>query len=388
MFRLFLIFSFLFVSILSVAKDNNNSPLYTYSDYDAIRNTQNERDEKIIVARKAEIKFHEILNAYRVKLGKNPLNWLDLHWVAAFNHNNWMAQNDMLSHYQSVGTSLFSGKSPGDRIRFANDQNYSMRYSGENCLYNWTGYVSGKIEEKAEKIAKLLFHQWKSSPGHYANMINDNHEGHAVAFYIESSGKIWGTSLFGSIHKKFKASTSETRKNDAVRYIASGFNENELVIRGEDSGLFDSSVRLSSGNIKKHLLEELAFRNKPTLASEKKYITKAAEKHANYLASYRTTGEFQNKNRKLFYGELPKNRLNKASFFWSFLTGKSKRAMEASTTFAFRDNIISTEQILREVDLALEKQFEGKQNYSKYGYGIKVRKRNQTYLITVVKIII
>lgn len=368
--------------------DNLRNPsfgLYTYSDLSQIKNVSpNERDATLLIARKAEQFFHKMLNDYRSKLGKSKLEWFDLHWVAAYNHNNWMAENESLSHYQSPGSTFYSGSSPKDRLRFVNDQDFKMYYSGENCLYNWLGYSTGSTDEKAEKLAKKLFRQWKLSPGHYANMINDSHKGHAVAFFIESSGKVWGTSMFGAYRNK-KASLSEVRRNDVARYTVAGVAKNTLLIRGENTEEYDKSIRLSSSNISKYLKEELKAKADSTSKKQRRYIVKAANKHADYLSQYRTYGETQSKRRKLFYGETTKDRLNKASFFWTLFTGKAKKAKSASTTFVFNDSIISIKSILDEVMQDLE---DLDNDYSYYGYGVKVRKKSGIYFVTVNKIII
>jgi len=355
--------------------------LYTYSDLSTLK-SESER-----VTEKAEKYFHEILNEYRSKLGKSQLKWLDIHWVAAVNHNTWMAENDQLAHYQRENTPFFSGSSPSDRISFVNDENISVRYSGENCLYNWTGFFSGTEDERALKLAKMLFHQWKSSPGHYANMIRDHHQGHAIAIRIESNGKVWGTSLFGAVND-FGASNSEIRRREMVRYKAQGFEENSLIIRNDESNEFNKSVRLSSGVLRRELLNEFELESKQNAKKERKFLTKAALKHANYLATYKTTGEKQRKGRRLFYGEDLKSRLNKASFFWAALTGQSKKAKEASVTLPFITSILSVQTIKDEIEKELNRQLGDDKAYSNYGYGIKVRKRNDAYYVTVVKVIL
>ncbi len=362
------------------------SGVYTYSDLNELKRQMSETETEKI-ARKAEEAFHKILNAHRTQLGRSPLEWLDLHWVAAVNHNNWMAENNQLSHRQTQNTSFFSGNSPSDRVRFVNDQNLVVSYSGENCLFNWANFLSGSINEKAQKLARLLFEQWRSSPGHYANMIGNQHQGHGVAFYIESNGKVWGTQKFGAFQNK-PSSRIDIRQNDAVRYRAQGFEDNTLIIRNPSSSKFDQSARLTSGIIRRELEKELDSWAKDKNLSSRRYLSKAADEHANYLATYRTSGETQQKGRNQFYGETLRNRLNRASFFIAAITGRSKRAKEASVTMHYSNTILSMEKILEDIQLALDQKLETETNYRNWGYGVRVRKRQDTFSVTVVKVVV
>jgi uncharacterized protein YkwD len=373
-----------FLPFLALSGVPGVSGVYTYSDLNKLKSQIN-RTEIEKIARKAEEEFHKILNAHRKQLGRNPLEWLDLHWVAAVNHNNWMVENNQLSHRQIQNTAFFSGNSPSDRVRFVNDQNLIVSYSGENCLYNWANFLSGSINEKAQKLARLLFEQWKSSPGHYANMIGNQHQGHGAAFYIESNGKVWGTQKFGSFQNK-PSSLADIRHNDVVRYRAQGFEDNTLIIRDPASNQFDQSARLTSGIIRRELEKELDMWAKSQKLLSRRYLLKAADKHANYLATYRAFGERQQKGRDQFYGETLRDRLNKASFFMSAITGNSKRAKEASVTMHYNNSILSMEKILEDIQLALDKQLET--NYRNWGYGVRVRKRQTTFSVTVVKVVV
>jgi uncharacterized protein YkwD len=368
------------------ASQTSSGGPYSYSDLPRLKELAKSKYEDERISKRAELFFHEILNDYRAKLGKSQLAWLDMHWIAAINHNLWMSTNDRLSHSQKANTPYFSGSSPSDRIRYVNDQNERVSYSGENCLYNWVNFFSGTEDERAMKLAKMLFHQWKSSPGHYTNMTNDYHKGHAIAIYIESSGKVWATSLFGSISNR-KSSNSEIRANERVRFEAKGFEKNSLIIRNKETNAFDKSVRLSSGMIKRELLKEFALDDNLQSKKERNYMTKAALKHANYLSTYRTTGEEQRKEKRLYYGKTLQKRLNKASFYWATITGKASKAKEVSITVPFFTSILSIDTIKEELLNHLNNQLDDDVSYSSYGYGIKVRKRNGAYHVTVVKII-
>lgn len=360
--------------------------LYTYSSKGQLENSfKNNVSEERLLIRKIEENFHKILNNYRRSIGKSKLKWLDLHWVAAYNHNQWMVENESLTHYQFTQTTRFSGASPSDRIRFVNDLNLSAIYTGENCLYNWVGPISGNTDVKALKIAKKLFNQWKNSPGHYANMTNESHKGHAISVFIEGNGKVWATSLFGN-YDDSKASDREVIRNEKVRYFATGIKENTLLIREDkNDASFNKKIKLNTENIEKQLVFEL--NNSEKSKSGKRYINKAAKKHAQYLSKYNTSGTKQRKGRSLYYGTTTMSRLNKASLLWAWVTGRSKKATEKHATLVFSENIISVEQIYLQLMKQLSNQLE--EPYSDYGFGVDVRKRRGgIYEITVVKIVI
>lgn len=84
---------------------------------------------------------------------------------------------------------------------------------------------------------------------------------------------------------------------------------------------------------------------------------------------------------EICYREKTKDRLNKASFFWTMLTGKANKAKSASTTISFADKTVSLESIIDKVKQVLAESF--KDNYKLYGYSIKVRKKRGVHFQTL-----
>lgn len=108
----------------------------------------------------------QLHNNYRQQLGLKPLILNQLLVNAAQKHNNWMQQNNTLSHFEG-------GVGPGHRI---SKEGYKWRSYGENIAQ---GYPT----------AQTVFQGWLNSSGHRANIINPNFKD--VGFGV--TGKYWTT---------------------------------------------------------------------------------------------------------------------------------------------------------------------------------------------------
>ncbi len=154
-------------------------------------------DRKQKIERLAALKFHKLINAYRMKNRINEMKWDESLWLTCRNHDIWMSANNVLSHDEDKGTKYFTGIEPGDRYVYVTSGKGNYEWSGENALYNYD--KNGKtINEVANCIAKNAFEQWKHSPGHNENMLGKRHTAHGVAFYIGKGGIVYGTDLFVS----------------------------------------------------------------------------------------------------------------------------------------------------------------------------------------------
>ena len=101
--------------------------------------------------------FIAILNAERIKLGKNPLTINSYLSTAAYLHSQDMAEKGYFSHTSSDGTTFVQ------RVINAGYTNY---YSlGENLAYHYGAADAARV-----------YDMWKNSAGHYANMIGDFNE--------------------------------------------------------------------------------------------------------------------------------------------------------------------------------------------------------------------
>ncbi len=161
---------------------------------------QSETDSILKIERLAALKFHKLINEFRIRNHKQPLDWSDVLWLAARNHDVWMWTNDVIGHEEDLGTKYFNGEDTKDRIRYVL-KNKGKYYAGENayCTYQ----VLGKnINEISENIAKDSFKAWNESKDHNENMLENDYTTHAVAFRITGIGlkkwehAAWATDVF------------------------------------------------------------------------------------------------------------------------------------------------------------------------------------------------
>ena len=194
--KLIQVISVILIVIGSVCPKTINAQVYKTSKIPALlKAAKHERKQKI--ERLAALKFHKLINAYRMKNRINEIKWDESLWLACRNHDIWMSANKELSHDEKKGTKYFTGIEPGDRYIYVTSGKGNYEWSAENALYNYD--KKGKtINEIANCIAKNAFEQWKNSPGHNENMLGRNHKAHGVAFYIGKGGMVYGTDLFVS----------------------------------------------------------------------------------------------------------------------------------------------------------------------------------------------
>lgn len=252
-----------------------NAQLYTYQDVESLKEKA-QQDSIAEIERMAALEFHELINQYRKQNGLNTIKWNETLWIATINHNKWMAKTGKLSHHQTTTNNCYSGKSPGDRLTYAQAGSSHFGWSGENALYNYS--CTGKTKEEiAKNIAKKSFIQWKNSKGHNENMLSKRHGSHGVAFKINGA-VVWGTDLFSSyggennekdetIYTRYYAANTK-KKSKPKRFSTAKnrriINENVVTTINKELALKTKNWNSKKGNAKK-----LAYR-----IANKKYKTK------------------------------------------------------------------------------------------------------------------
>lgn len=118
----------------------------------------------------------------------NPVRFnLDL-YLAALEHSQDMAQNNIFSHQGSGNASDITGSNLGKKSTFVEriEANGYVDYStiGENILVG---------EERIEEVVD----GWIDSPGHCANLMNPDFEEMGLAQY-EGSSRLFWTQVFGT----------------------------------------------------------------------------------------------------------------------------------------------------------------------------------------------
>jgi uncharacterized protein YkwD len=137
--------------------------------------------------------FHSLLNKYRRQQKLDTLAFSAAHWMAARNHSMWMSHYS-LTHEQRHHSRCFTGKLPGDRIKYVAPE---YDWTGENLLTDFSYKKNLSVDAAALKIAESAFRLWIQSKGHHKIITLKTHQLEGTAFIIDDEGKVWGTSLFG-----------------------------------------------------------------------------------------------------------------------------------------------------------------------------------------------
>ncbi len=140
------------------------------------------------------------VNYYRKKAKKEPLRNDNALKQAADDHSRYLVDKGELTHVQKRNKEK---KSPKDRTMY-----YGGSYGavGENIQFIYPGQSKKmKGERKAapiddyERLAKYLVLNWRNSPPHYANMINENFDvSYTTVAYDPETKRLYATQLFGS----------------------------------------------------------------------------------------------------------------------------------------------------------------------------------------------
>lgn len=176
----------------------SNAQKNTINDLDNILK-EIENDTIAKIERLAAFEFHHLLNNYRKQQRKQALDFDEIMWIAARNHNLYMKAAGDLTHSEDMKLSKLNsyatGSYPSERVDFAAaDKELYISSGGENCLYNYSFYGNNYVEI-AKNMALTAFNQWKSSKGHHENMLTTNYKKHGIAFTYDQ-GTVWATNVF------------------------------------------------------------------------------------------------------------------------------------------------------------------------------------------------
>ncbi len=365
-----------------------------------IKNANVDSTEK--TERLAAIYFHEKINEYRVSKGKPALCWDDTLWLAARNHCNWMLANNELSHMEKKGTPMFNGVGPGDRYEFASKDNGTSSWSGENALYNFSNINAG-CSKTAMEIANYSFEQWKASPGHNENMLNEASRVHGVAFLIDKKdvGKVWATDLFcykpsySPLVKKpapmfSKAGIAYTYtpvENTVASYpsetVASNSNSKKVVKK-------DKFVSASSKYVKMDIEQTAADLESALYSSsvihQSKSLRKAAQHHAEYMAANQKFSHDEKKQKRKYYAGSPQQRIVKASRGAKIFHKVSIHFVESIALISADAAAFDMEVLSKSVMEALDKErasVEG--NTTAVGFGVVIKRIKNEMKVYVVR---
>lgn len=173
-------------------------------------------DTLLMLERMASYHFHQLVNQYRVSKRKKTIYWDDKLWLAARNHNVFMVQNlKHLSHSESKSKPYATGRYPEDRMEYVTYGSREFRFGGfENCAVSG-GMVPGSMDltvfrgetiddliDMAIDAAEVFFDIWKHSPGHNANMLEEDHLAHGTSIIFGEVSE-YATSVFTQKQKYY-----------------------------------------------------------------------------------------------------------------------------------------------------------------------------------------
>jgi hypothetical protein len=148
-------------------------------------------DKLLQLERLTSYLFLKLLNQYRAENGLSQLKWDENLWLAARNHNIYMAYVEY-SHYQEYKKSVY--------YTGLNSYNRSDFVYGKTCTYATSEniqYFQMYLRFYAVSIAQESLEIWKNSPPHNKNMLNSDHYSTGVSLYLDIPNKmIYGTNIF------------------------------------------------------------------------------------------------------------------------------------------------------------------------------------------------
>lgn len=177
-------------SKLDITKSKYTNRILRESDLPAVlKDIPN--DKFLEIERLASYLFHQLLNQYRIRNKLKPLNWDDRLWLAARNHNVYMANVKYGHEETNSKSSYYTGTDQSIRVQFVMDSDENLIVS-ENIQYykSWLRFYVVTLPETS-------IINWKNSPSHDANMLDINHVSEGTSIYIDNKTKlVYATSVF------------------------------------------------------------------------------------------------------------------------------------------------------------------------------------------------
>ena len=356
---------FFLVNLFVVFSQNSTTKICNISSINDLLNlSKNDSIQKI--ERLAALKFHILINNYRLKNGLDTIGWDEGLWLTCRNHNLWMASNSDLTHQQLKNTKFFTGEHPNNRYDYTTLNKGNCNWSGENALSNFN--CDGKnIVEITDNISTTSFEQWKYSPGHNENMLGKSHKVHGVAFLLKSYSKeyypntiVWGTDLFSS------------NQDGQFNHSLSPVNPSNLTFF-KSNILRKSNVKLNLRKLEEELLQKLysSYSDKKNeLIEINKAMEKASLNHSVYMSTVKQLTHNEVKTKRNFYGQNAKQRMIKATYGLFCLSKNKSKLIESIAVIESDIKTLDVEQLVDEIQTKLDLDKKTNSNNSKMGYGI------------------
>lgn len=183
-----------------------------------------------------ELEFLEIINDYRADRGLEPLVLSDTIAVAAERHSKDMAAHHFFAHDTLTSSYYPDGSEPWDRMA-AEGYDYNT-YMGENLA---VGY----------RTAEEAFEAWRESPGHNANMLNEEYRVVGISRVHRPDSLYdwyWTTDFGGFVDPSAHApGQSPSPENEASQQEPSGDREEARERESRGSGIENGGMESRSG---------------------------------------------------------------------------------------------------------------------------------------------
>lgn len=373
---------FFFINLYVVFSQNSTVKICNVTSInDLLNSSKNDSIQKI--ERLAALKFHILINNYRLKNGLDTIGWDEGLWLTCRNHNVWMASNSNLTHKQNKNTKFFIGEEPNNRYDYTTLNKGNCRWSGENALYNYNS-DGRNIVEIADNISSNSFEQWKNSPGHNRNMLGASHKVHGVAFLLKSNLKeyypntiVWGTDLFSfNQDGQFNNTLSPVNPSNLTRI------KSNIPLK--------SNVKLDLHQLEAELLQKLysSYRDKKNeLIEINKAMEKASLNHSVYMSTSKQLTHYEVKTKRNFYGQNAKQRMIKATYGLFYLSKKKSKLIESIAVIESDIKTLDIEKLVDEIQTKLDLDKKTSSNNSKMGYGIILKQNKNSLNIYATRIL-
>lgn len=331
------------------------------------------------IERLAAVKFHKLINAYRISSGVDSLRWDDTLWLAARNHSQWMKANNELSHGETKATTNYTGESPGARYNYASKGNGNCSWSGENALYNYNN--DGRtIDEIAEDMATNSLSQWQHSPGHNRNMLAAGSKVHGVAFVLGNDGRTWSTDLFAYRYYSDAAPVVvQTRKENPVATVTANTNSTK-VLPSASNKIVKMDLVKTGTDISSALYEKVNGNKSRNATYEK-----AAMNHAEYMAYTKQASHTEKKKRRHYTGETVEKRLMKASSGKYFFAKHRWNVTESIAVVEADAASMDIPSLVNEIATKLDADGDAA-NAERTGFGVVIKRVKNRLTIYVVRL--
>ena len=155
---------------------------------DAISDISNEEE---VDSEDVELRITQLVNGEREQHGLSPLIYREEVADVARSHSEDMLEHEFMGHEGS------DGGQPIDRIQRAGvdclvGENVAQTYVDRRVRTS-EGTV---IHRSTEDLASGLVNQWMNSPGHRANILNEDYRSHGVGIVISDDGFVYATHKF------------------------------------------------------------------------------------------------------------------------------------------------------------------------------------------------